>query len=212
MRKSLIILPIALLAGAAQANLLEAPDPYHACTMLVATDPDAAYDQALAWRDLGGGAGARHCVALALLELGHPEEAAVRLEALAQRSDAGGVDMRALILGQSANAWLVARRPDAALLVLEEAIRLDQGSLDLRLDKAAAHALKRDWVAVAGAAEEAIAVAPEEADGYVWRARARFETGDTAGARPDLDLALYLDPANVEALVLRGEIAQDFGP
>jgi hypothetical protein len=42
---------------------------YQQCLLLTKTDPDAAFDMALAWQDLGGGDAAGHCVAAALVGL-----------------------------------------------------------------------------------------------------------------------------------------------
>ena len=57
---------------------------YEACIALAMQDPDSAFERALAWRDLGGGAPARHCVAVALYSLGHFGDAAMGREDLAK--------------------------------------------------------------------------------------------------------------------------------
>jgi len=62
---------------------------YEACVAKTQTDPDTAFEDGLIFRNDGGGVLARHCIALALLELGHLEEAAARLEHAAFMPDGG---------------------------------------------------------------------------------------------------------------------------
>ena len=61
--------PAAMAAGASPAHAQtpagEAAQ-YRACLSQVSTNADAAYDQALEWRDRGGGAPALHCAALVM--------------------------------------------------------------------------------------------------------------------------------------------------
>src|SRR5205807_415949 len=89
-------------------NPFAGSDPYQDCVAAIARKADDAFEMALTWRDHGGGVQAEHCAALALLSLDQPGEAASRLDALAQRTDAGTVGQRAALLGQAGNAWLLA--------------------------------------------------------------------------------------------------------
>ena len=57
---------------------------YADCTALVASDPSAAFDSALAWRHEDGGAPAWHCIGLALVALGHHAEAGEVFERAAE--------------------------------------------------------------------------------------------------------------------------------
>ena len=88
---------------------------YEACLALVRTDPEAAATRAGEWEERGGGDGARHCLALALLAAGDPEGAAGRLERLAAGSDAG-TRARASVFAQAAQAWMMAGIPERARL------------------------------------------------------------------------------------------------
>jgi len=83
MRFTHVLLPITLLlvAGAAAAD--SANDRYQQCVGMMKTDPQGAYYQALAWHSQGGGSGAEHCGALALVQLGRYTEAAPKLDAIA---------------------------------------------------------------------------------------------------------------------------------
>ncbi|MGD2133954.1 MAG: hypothetical protein PVI23_14260, partial [Maricaulaceae bacterium] len=80
---------------------------YDACLVKIPLDAETAYEDGLVFRDAGGGVLARHCIALALLEIGHTEEAAARLEEAAFMPDGGGPQMRAELLSQAGNAWLL---------------------------------------------------------------------------------------------------------
>ena len=67
-----------------------AADPLYAdCIATIADKPKEAFDKAEGWRARGGGIGAEHCAALALIELDQPAEAAVRFEAIARKAEAG---------------------------------------------------------------------------------------------------------------------------
>src|SRR5436305_6165310 len=78
-------------------NPFAGSDPYQDCVAAIAKKPDDAFEMALAWRDHGGGLPAEQCAALALLSLDQPGEAASRLDALAQRADAGAAAQRAAL-------------------------------------------------------------------------------------------------------------------
>ena len=95
----------------AQSTASEAAQ-YRACLAKTTSNADAAYDDALVWRDQGGGVPAQHCAALALVALGKHAEAASRLAALADMP--GGRAMAPALLGQAGNAWLLASQ--AALM------------------------------------------------------------------------------------------------
>jgi len=210
--KALISLAALVLTGAAWAQApqvdADARQRYATCVAGVEVDPEAAFEEAIGWRSLGGGAPARHCAALALLALGAEEEAASRLEALALRPDAGGADARAAILAQAANAWMLAEAPDAALESLAAALELAPNSSELHRDAARAHALKRDWAAAAHALNEALARDPRSSAAHALMARAKWELGEAEAAREHVRKALAFDPENLDALVVRGELRQ----
>ena len=99
---------VALWAGLAAAA--DDPPPsarYEACLALIEKAPKEAFEDAIQWRDEGGGGAAEHCAASALVALGLFEDAAARLESLAQRIKEGPA-FKAQILGQAGQAWLLA--------------------------------------------------------------------------------------------------------
>src|SRR5690606_19581999 len=81
---------------------------YADCIQFVEADLDIGRIAAQQWVSEGGGSEARHCLAIADLKAGFPKLSALRLEEIAQRKDAGDDYVRARVLSQAAEAWLVA--------------------------------------------------------------------------------------------------------
>ena len=181
---------------------------YDDCVALVAADLDLGRLAAQQWVDAGGGANARHCLAIADLQAGFPKLAAVRLQDIAERRDAGDDLIRARLLSQSAEAWLEADDPDQALAALERAFELAPDAGELHLKAVKVFAAQENWQGVidaVGAAEEA---GFSTAEAYVLRGRAHKAFGSFETAAQDVVNALTLDPVNLDALVLRGELQQ----
>ncbi len=193
--------------AAAQTNTVEAAQ-YRACLAKTESNPDVAYDDALVWRDQGGGVPAQHCAALALVALGKYAEAATRLAALAEVS--GGRAMAPALLGQAGNAWLLAEFPSNALSVLSAALTTGvqklapQEEADLRIDRARALAALERWAEAENDLGKALSLDPERAAAYVFRATARRMENKLDLALEDLQLALALGPKDPAALLERG--------
>src|SRR5258708_30058261 len=66
--------------AATNDNPFGAADPYQACVAAVDANAADAFEMASIWRDHGGGGPAEHCIALALIGLDEPGEAASRLD------------------------------------------------------------------------------------------------------------------------------------
>jgi regulator of sirC expression with transglutaminase-like and TPR domain len=175
---------------------------YRACMAKARMVPQAAFDDALAWTGLGGGQAARHCLAAALIGLGQYSEGARRLEGLAQdsREDA----MRAELLAQAAQGWLLAGDGVRADDVLTAAIRIAPDNAELLIDRAGARAQLKRYGEAAEDLTAALAREPRRADALALRASARRFLDDADGALKDAEAALALDSANVEALLERG--------
>src|SRR6266849_10256721 len=71
------------ISGATNDNPFGAADPYQACVAAVDANAADAFEMASICRDHGGGGPAEHCIALALIALDEPGEAASRLDVLA---------------------------------------------------------------------------------------------------------------------------------
>lgn len=179
-----------------------------ACLEKVETSPADAYEDGLTWLSEGSRPEARHCTALALLALGHADEAAARLEALANAPDAGGIEERAIYLSKAGNAWLLARRPEAAKVTLTNALKLNPNDADLLMDRARANLLLGNWAAGETDLNAALGQYPSDVDALKLRAQARLNGGDRQGASDDVNLALGLAPNDLDLLVLRGEVRE----
>lgn len=203
------LIGLSLLLGAAFVPAFAAgasdEDPerrYRACMARARSAPEAAFDDALAWTGLGGGQPARHCLAAALIGLGQYSEGARRLESLAQDTRDG--PMRAELLAQAAQGWLLANAPERADDVLTAAVRIAPDNIELLVDRAGARAALKRYGEAAEDLNAALARDPRRADALALRASARRYLDDADGALKDAEAALALDPALPEALLERG--------
>src|SRR4051812_42646794 len=210
-----LLLPLAFFGGAALAlatendNPFGTADPYRACINAVNTKADDAFEKALTWRDRGGGLPAEHCAALALIALDEPGEAASRLNALAQRPDAGTAAERADLLAQSGNAWLLANQLENAEAAFSAALKLSPQDAELWTDRARARAARQDWANAEADLNSALMYEKRKPEIYVLRASARQAQGNMAGYKTDIDAALAIDGTFPDALVERGIMKMD---
>jgi tetratricopeptide (TPR) repeat protein len=190
--------------GALTAARAAGAERYATCLAGIEADAAAAFETAIAWRDEGGGFPARHCVALALIRLGHRVEAANRLEVLAEDMRAAGQPLVAEVLGQAGNAWLLGGEPGRALAVFDAAMALEPSGAELLVDRARAQAALGDYGAAAADLDRALTRDPDNADALAYRAAARRRLGRQEEAAADLERALWLAPRHPEALLERG--------
>ena len=192
---------------------------YEACLSTIDQDPEAAMESGLAWRAQGGGWSADHCIALSVIANGQFGEGAMRLERTAEGATGAGDQVRAVMFGQAGDAWLVARDSDKAMTAFTRGRYFAPSDAGLALGQAEAALELEDWAMVEAAAGEAISLdetladvlsfvhqQPTPADAWHLRGRAKLEQGDLDGAREDMEQARQLDPENIEALILRGDI------
>lgn len=187
-------------------RLVDAPE-YERCLLALRDDPEGARALAEEWERAGGGEGARHCAALALLPLGEPARAAPLLEDIARASQAGAA-ARAAIFGQAGQAWMMAAEPARAVAAVDAALALTPEDPDLLIDRAiAASALGRLDRALTDL-NRAVALDADRAEAWVLRATTQRKMDRIDPALADITRALALDPANAEALLERGIIRQ----
>ena len=184
---------------------------YERCMKLAKEEPAAARDLAESWHDRGGGHPADHCFAVALIGLKQYKPAANRLEKLAQAMVHAPAKLRAEVLGQAAQSWLLAGDPARAYAADGAALGLRPGEADLLVadllvDRAAA-AGSAGWFDKALADLDRVLKAdPARLDALVYRASAYRAQGRLDPALADLDKALNLAPDSVPALLDRGNI------
>ncbi len=197
----LSVLP-AVAAGAAEVGHAH---NYRACMILVQRDPEAAFDAAVSWRELGGGDAARHCLAAALMGMGQYAEAASRFAALAEDVKAEAA-VKAELLGHAGQAWLMAGRPGRAYRALNTALELKPGATELLMDRSAALAGLGSYAEAVADLDRVVEAEPGRADAWVFRASAKRLNGDLDGAAADAGRALQLESLHPEGLLERGII------
>jgi tetratricopeptide (TPR) repeat protein len=184
---------------------------YQGCMALARSKPSQGFEAAIAWRDEGGGPAARHCTAIALVGLGQLDEAAQRLEALAQNMNGFGARERAAVLGQAGQVWSRLGDGSRAYAVYTAALNLDDSSFSLWVSRG-------EVLARAGQYWEAIddfSAALDRNSGslnaLVFRAAAYRLLDVVDLAADDLTRALALDPSNPDALTELGMVRNDQG-
>ncbi|MGE4219384.1 MAG: hypothetical protein AB7G39_08045 [Alphaproteobacteria bacterium] len=189
---------------------------YGACMRRARVDPMQAFESAQIWQGQGGGYPARHCEAVALLGLGHFEDAAIRLQALA--ADLPGdapPAQRAELLAQAGQAWMRADRMAAAEKAQTAALDLLAGqpraAVEIRIDRAMLRALGGRYAPAVEDLEAALAASPDNVAALTMRASGLRHLGRTAEAMADLNHALRLDSVNPEALLERGILKHQAG-
>lgn len=177
---------------------------YRNCISLAQRDASGAYERATAWMDRGGGDPARHCAAVALIQLGHFEEAGRRLEALAQTMATDDTDLRIEALAQAAQAWLLAGQQKRAFDAQTAALKLAPDNLELLIDRAIVLASEENYNAALLDLDRAYQLGPERPDVLVYRATVQRYLEAPALAMRDIQAAIQLDPRLPEAYLERG--------
>ena len=204
---ALVLTLIGQSTGAQTDRLIEA-QRLDACIAKLDADPEGAYEDGLAWVNEGGRPFARQCTALALVELGQAAEGAVRLEDLANADNGGSVAQRVIYLTQSGNAWLLAGAPEAALVTLNNAIKLSPTDPTLKADRAAAYMALGQWHSAERDLDIAARVRPYDTNILQMRAETRLQLNDLAGAEQDVNAAMALDDTEIPTLLLRGRVRE----
>jgi Flp pilus assembly protein TadD len=206
--------------GAAEAEDVEAPlpippvppriaqgDQYENCLAMLPTDPEGAQALAETWATAGGGDAADHCLALARIELGDPEDGATMLETIGAHSHGTEV-ARASIYGQATQAWLMAGDSGRAFAAATLALSLSSDDADLLVDRSVAAGSLERWQFAVDDLTHALEVDPHRPDAMVLRGSAWRHLGKLDLAEDDIARALAMDPENAEGLLERGILKQ----
>lgn len=178
------------------------------CLESIADDAQVAFEEAMQWRDQGGGRRAKHCVAMALFALGHEDEAAFRLDALASGPDGGPKETRVKHYAEAANFWLTANEGDKAYASASAGLKLKYDHLDLRIARARAYALSGRYDYAETDLTSVLTLDPVHAGAFRYRADARFKLEKIDEAQADIEAAMKLDPTSIETALLRGKIRE----
>lgn len=214
MNQSLPIIAIVALAaapglvtGPVGAQEIDHAERYRACMAMTNNAPQQAFEEALAWRGLGGGDAAEHCAAVALIGLGQHTEAAGRLERLAEKARQNAA-VKAGLLAHAAQAWILADNNARAEAVLTAALILTPGDSALLVDRAQARAGQKDYNGAIEDLNKAInsehRPADAPVDAYVFRAAAYRLLDKLELALADVEKALALQPYHPDGLLERG--------
>jgi tetratricopeptide (TPR) repeat protein len=195
--------------GAAQG--IDHERQYKACIALTYRDAWAAYESARQWESHGGGAPARHCAAMALLEAGEPARAAEQLEGLAAVLPPEYSPSPVALLAQAANIWLLAGDNERARQAIDAALQGEPDAAPLLIDRARILAELKDYAGALADLDRAIELAPQDADAQAFRAAALRHLGDAAAAMQAAETALRLDPDNPSARLERGLARRETG-
>lgn len=208
MKNILIISAVftACLAQSAYAADVDFDAKHASCLEKIPEDAEIAYEDAMVWQSEGGGRRARHCVATALSALGHPGEAAFRMEKLAKAPDGGTPEMRAGFYALAANYWLDAGEPNKAHDAAGAGLKIARSHLDLRIARARAYGALGHWDFALTELTSALAFHPDNADALRVRADVHFQQNDLELAKADIESSVVADETNIETLLLRGKI------
>jgi tetratricopeptide (TPR) repeat protein len=202
------LLPFALMQAAAGSG----GDRFARCAALVQENPDRAYEEGMAWAGEAHAFGGYRCAALALVALNRPGEAARRFESLATGLNPERAALRAELLAQAGNAWLMAREPARATSALTRAIvtmENDREALpDLLIDRARAYAMERDWRRSEEDLSRALDLRPQTALALRLRAAARMNQSAFDLAEADALAAAGLEPDNVDNFLVLGHVRE----
>ncbi|HTQ35214.1 MAG TPA: hypothetical protein VMI30_13670 [Stellaceae bacterium] len=179
---------------------------YEHCLKLVATDPAAARDLAEHWQGRGGAHPADHCYAVSLVGLKQYKEGATRLETLAKAMVHAPDSLRANVLDQAAQAWLLDGDPARAYTADTAALNLMPNDPDILVDRAEAAGSEGWFDQAVVDLDRVLKVDPNRLDALIYRASANRQLDKLDLALTDADKAVSLAPHSVEALLERGNI------
>lgn len=201
---------LALLSTNAKAVDLttEFDEKHKQCLESIAEDSELALEEAMIWRSEGGGRRAKHCEAMALFALGHEDEAAHRLDTLAQASDGGSPNMRANFYAEAANFWLASENAEKAYSSATAGLDIQKDHIDLRIARARSYAMAGRYDYAEIDLSSVLVFDAKHVDALRYRADARLKQDKYDAALADIEKALDLDIENVETAIVRGRIKE----
>lgn len=184
---------------------------YASCMRLARRDAGDAFEAALAWADQGGGDAAQHCAATALIEMGKFEHAAHRLQVIASESSSADKALRADLLAQAAQAWMLAEDLKAAEEAISLALNMKPGDPQFLIDRGMIRGQAGRFDGALSDLNEAIGRGSQDPQAFIFRANALRRLNHPRDALQDIEMALRLRPDDPDALFERGNIRQVTG-
>lgn len=180
---------------------------YQTCIRRIYSNPAYGRQMALRWVSDGGGDPAMHCAAVAELANDLPRVAGARLAHLAEKN-AHDPALSAKLYIQAAESFAAGESEKQATSMIKAAYAAVPSSSEIDLVAVRVYALAEEWgkvVSITNRLESAVGLTPNY---KLLRGKALIQGGKFEQAVPDIFAALQADPMNVDALVLRGELAQ----
>lgn len=208
-----LMLPLAILqAGAPNAGAARSAARLEQCVAQIDVDAERAYEEAMAWAAEGQSVNAYRCAAMALVAQNRADEGARRLDSLASAVNPAETALRADLLSQAGNAWLLAREPGQARSSFTRAIstvEADPTQLpELLVDRARAYAMERDWRHAEEDLSRALDLDARNALALRLRAAARMHQNAFDLAEADAVAATEIEPANVDNYLILGHVRE----
>lgn len=200
-----------------QAEPAAAPQPqgsprFETCLAQIEADPGAAYESAMAWANEARALEAYHCAALALIDMGRPEQAARRLESLALAAEGQSPGVQISLYSQAGHAWILANEPSRARSAFTRVILgLAPASPqlpDALIDRAIAYGEEGDHRMAEEDLSRALDLRPNDALALRLRALSRMRQNAFDLALADAEAALRLEPNNVDAALALGHVRE----
>lgn len=179
---------------------------YDRCMNLAKTDPGAARDLAEHWQTRGGAHPADHCFAVALVGLKQYKEGATRLEALAQVMAHAPDSLRADVLDQASQAWLLAGDAARAYAADSAALNILPNDADILVDRAEAAGSEGWYDKAVADLDRVLKADPNRIEALIYRASANRALDKLDSALTDINRAVGLAPSSVSALLERGNV------
>jgi len=183
---------------------------YDRCLDMLPDDPSGADALAATLAAAGEAEAARHCHALAQVELGNSAAGAALLDQLAASSTAAA-SSRAVVFGQADRAWTMAGDTAQAYASASRGLALSPEDPELLIGHALAGMALQRCAEADTDLTHALELDPRRADALTLRATARRCLGRLDEAQGDIDHALTLDDDDADALLERGIIRQRRG-
>jgi tetratricopeptide (TPR) repeat protein len=181
-------------------------ETYAQCMKLARSDPQAGLKFADAWRRGGGAHPADHCAAVALIAAGKYKEGATRLQVLAKAMSKAPAGLRAGVLDQAGQAWLLSGDPGRAYAAAGQAVALAPGDPEILIDRAEAAAAAGHLDRALDDLDRVLQKDPNRVDALIYRASAYRALDRLDPARADIDKALEKAPHSPAALLERGNL------
>ncbi len=177
---------------------------YTECMRQARSEPLKALPLAEKWTGEGGGLGARHCVAVAMFEIGQVRPAATQFEAIARDMGEERPGLRAELLAQAGQGWMEAGQAENAAAAQSRALDLKPDDADLWIDRGLSYAAMQAWPRAISDFDRALSCDPRTSRRWCCAPPPGATPAMPAKALDDAQIALELAPDHSEALLERG--------